>query len=58
MLPRGATLGLAQTVISALILVLLAVPTVVWVIIRMRPKISRPSSGQAPEGPRHRWWQP
>jgi hypothetical protein len=45
-------------VIAALILVLLAVPTVVWVIVRMRPKMSRPSPRQASEGPKHRWWQP
>ena len=44
--------------IAALILILLAVPTVVWVIIRLRPKISRPPPGQAAPGPKHRWWQP
>jgi hypothetical protein len=43
---------------AVLILILLAVPTVVWVIIRMRPKISRPATREARQGPRHRWWQP
>jgi flagellar biogenesis protein FliO len=55
---HGATARRAHPVIAALILVLLAVPTVVWVIVRMRPKMSRPSPRQASEGPKHRWWQP
>ena len=58
MLFRGATIRAAHSVTAVLILILLAVPTVVWVIIRMRPKISRPPTRQSPRGPKHRWWQP
>jgi hypothetical protein len=45
-------------VIAVLLLILLAVPTLVWVIIRTRAKISQPPTRQVSEGPKHRWWQP
>jgi hypothetical protein len=43
-----ATLGL---------LVILVVPTLVWVAIRYWPKPGRRVEVQRP-GPKHRWWQP
>ena len=39
------------------LLVVLAVPTVLWVVIRYRPKGGREAKITT-SGVRHRWWQP
>jgi hypothetical protein len=44
-------------VIVAILLVVLALPTLVWVIVRWLPS-KEDTQPVRPGGPRHRWWQP
>lgn len=39
------------------LLVLLALPTVIWAALRWRPK-GGPDADVPKSGPKHRWWQP
>jgi hypothetical protein len=41
------------------LLVVLAIPTAAWFIVRLWPKRSdRETEAARPPGPKHRWWMP
>ena len=46
------------SVIEILVFVLLAVPTLAWMVVRLRPGAAKKQKAKPAGGTRHRWWQP